>query len=38
MDDQSNPAAPAVDHGLQNRLDQIAAKVRFCSVYCRKTR
>jgi hypothetical protein len=29
MDEQSKPAAPAADHGLQDRLDQIAAKVIF---------
>ncbi len=29
MDEQSNSAAPTVDHGLQNRLERIAAKVRF---------
>jgi hypothetical protein len=29
MDEQSKPAAPAVDHGLQDRLDQIAARVLF---------
>jgi hypothetical protein len=29
MDEQSKPAAPAVDHGLQDRLERIAAKVMF---------
>ena len=29
MDDQSKPAAPAVDHGPQDRLERIAAKVIF---------
>ena len=29
MDEQSKPAAPAVDHGLQDRLEKIAARVRF---------
>ncbi|MGA9826700.1 MAG: hypothetical protein WBQ53_17980 [Methylocystis sp.] len=29
MDEQSKQAAPAVDHGLQDRLEQIAARVRF---------
>ena len=29
MDDEFKPSAPAVDHGLQNRLEKIAAKVRF---------
>ena len=29
MEEQSKPAAPAVDQGLQDRLEQIAAKVVF---------
>jgi hypothetical protein len=29
MDEQSKPAVPSVHHGLQNRLERIAAKVRF---------
>jgi hypothetical protein len=29
MEEQSKQAAPAVDHGLQDRLEQIAAKVIF---------
>jgi hypothetical protein len=29
MDDEFKAAAPVVDHGLQNRLERIAAKVRF---------
>ncbi len=29
MDEQSKAAAPAIDHGLQDRLEQIAAKVIF---------
>jgi hypothetical protein len=29
MAEQSKQAAPAVDHGLQDRLEQIAAKVIF---------
>ena len=29
MDEQSKLAAPTVDHGLQDRLEQIAAKVIF---------
>jgi hypothetical protein len=29
MEEQSKPAAPAVDHGLQDRLEKIAARVRF---------
>jgi hypothetical protein len=29
MDEQSKPAAPTVDHGLQDRLERIAARVRF---------
>jgi hypothetical protein len=29
MDEQSNAAAPAVDNGLQDRLEKIAARVRF---------
>jgi hypothetical protein len=29
MEEQSKPAAPAVDHGLQNHLERIAARVRF---------
>jgi len=29
MEEQSKAAAPAVDHGLKDRLEQIAAKVIF---------
>ena len=29
MEEQSKPAAPTVDNGLQDRLEQIAAKVIF---------
>ena len=29
MEEQSKQAAPAGDNGLQNRLERIAAKVRF---------
>ena len=29
MEEQPKQAAPTVDHGLQNRLERIAAKVRF---------
>ena len=37
MDDEFKPSAPAVDHGLQNRLEKSPRKSGFYSVYCRKT-